>query len=130
MSEAATNLKRWATEELGHCGTVSVEDLSKICVGSMNNVWSWIVSHCRERERVRKIHGNLILMKKKVEGKKFFSLSRSKALFTVLCELMFADGYSQQGVVVVSFLMTGPFSPLLVPMRSAPLLCPRLKEIF
>ena len=79
MSDAATNLKRWATEELGHCGTVSVEDLSKICVGSMNNVWSWIVSHCREREKVRKIHGNLILMKKKVEGKKYFSLSRSKA---------------------------------------------------
>jgi len=69
MADTANRLKSWAEGELGYCGTVSVEDLSKICLGSINNVWSWIVSHCRDRERVKTIHGNLILMKKKVEGR-------------------------------------------------------------
>jgi len=69
MADTANSLKCWAERELGYCGTVSDDDLSKICLGSVNNVWSWIVSHCRDRERVKTIHGNLILMKKKVEGR-------------------------------------------------------------
>ena len=73
MADTANSLKCWAEGELGYCGTVSVEDLSKICLGTINNVWSWIVSHCRDRERIKTIHGNLILMKKKVEGKVFHS---------------------------------------------------------
>ena len=72
MSETAGSLRAWAETEMGYSGTVSAENLSSICRGSMKEVWSWIISHCLDRERVRTIQGNLILMKKKVEGKLIF----------------------------------------------------------
>ena len=68
MSETAGLLRAWAETEMGYRGTVSAENLSSVCCGSMKNVWSWMISHCLDRERVKTIKGNLILMKKKVEG--------------------------------------------------------------
>ena len=68
MSETARSLRAWAETEMGYRGKVSAENLTSVCRGSMNNVWSWIILHCLDRERVRNIQGNLILMKKKVEG--------------------------------------------------------------
>ena len=69
MSETAGLLRAWAETEMGYSGTVSAENLSSVCRGSMKNVWGWMISHCLDRERVKTIKGNLILMKKKVEGK-------------------------------------------------------------
>ena len=69
MSDTAATLRCWAVRELGYSGTVTPENLSSICLGSMKDVWSWIINHCLDRERAKTIQGNLILMKKKVEGK-------------------------------------------------------------
>jgi len=80
MSDTASKLKCWAGRELGYCGPVSAEDLSSICVGSMNTVWGWIISHCLDREKVKTIQGNLLLMKKKVEGRRGIASSEDGSL--------------------------------------------------
>ena len=70
MSDTPSSLASWAVREMGYCGPVSPQNLSIICSGSMNNVWRWIVAHCLDRERVKTIRGNLVLMKKRAEGKR------------------------------------------------------------
>ena len=70
MSDTPSSLASWAVREMGYCGPVSPQNLSVICSGSMNNVWRWIVAHCLDRERVKTIRGNLVLMKKRAEGKR------------------------------------------------------------
>ena len=61
MAQTSSILKDWAFKEMDYGGGWPDEKMVALCSGPMEEVWQWIVTHCKEREKVRMIRGNLAL---------------------------------------------------------------------
>jgi len=61
MAQTSSILKDWAFKEMEYGGGWPDEKMVALCSGPMEEVWQWIVTHCKEREKVRMIRGNLAL---------------------------------------------------------------------
>ena len=60
---------------MGHTGPWS-EDMAVLCTGPMAGVWEWVVEHCRSKEKVKMIQGNLALARRRQGGNLSLSVSR------------------------------------------------------
>jgi len=61
MAQTSSKLKDWAFKEMEYGGGWPDGEMVALCSGPMEKVWQWIVTHCKEREKVRMIRGNLSL---------------------------------------------------------------------
>lgn len=75
MPSVVSNLQTWAVEEMGYTGPWS-EDMAVLCTGPMAEVWEWVVEHCKNKEKVKMIQGNLALARRKQGGDLSLSISR------------------------------------------------------
>jgi len=65
MANSSSNaLRDWAVNEMGYTGQWG-EDMALLCTGPMAGVWEWVVAHCKSKENVKIIQGNLALAKRR-----------------------------------------------------------------
>jgi len=70
----STSLHDWAVNEMKYTGPWA-EDMAVLCTGPMGSVWEWVINHCRSKEKVKMMRGNLALARRKVGGSSDLSLS-------------------------------------------------------
>ena len=70
----STSLHDWAVNEMKYTGPWA-EDMAMLCTGPMGSVWEWVINHCRSKEKVKMIKGNLALARRRVGGSSDLSLS-------------------------------------------------------
>jgi len=70
----STSLHDWAVNEMKYTGPWA-EDMAVLCTGPMGSVWEWVINHCRSKEKVKMMRGNLALARRRVGGSSDLSLS-------------------------------------------------------
>jgi len=75
MANVSNMLEEWAVREMNYTGPWT-EDMAVLCTGPMAGVWEWVVDHCRSKEKVKMIQGNLALGRRRVGGDLSMSVSR------------------------------------------------------
>ena len=63
MTGVALNLHEWAVNEMKYAGPWS-EEMSSLCTGPLADVWKWIIKHCKSKENVKYLLGNVALSRK------------------------------------------------------------------
>jgi len=82
MAETASRLKRWAHDEMGYTGEWVDSEIEDMCQGPLQEVWEWVITHCKRREEVEKIKGNLKLAQKSsdLSNASLMSVSRNASV--------------------------------------------------
>ena len=75
MASVSSSMHEWAVKEMGYTGPWA-EDMAALCTGPMAGVWEWVVAHCRTRDKVKMIQGNLALARRRQGGDLSLSVSR------------------------------------------------------
>lgn len=75
MASVSSSMHEWAVKEMGYTGPWA-EDMAALCTGPMAGVWEWVVAHCRTRDKVKMIQGNLALARRRQGGDLSLSVIR------------------------------------------------------
>jgi len=76
MAKVSSSLHDWAVNEMNYSGPWT-EDMATLCTGPMGGVWEWIINHCKSKDKVKMIRGNLALARRGV-GSSDLSLNTSR----------------------------------------------------
>jgi len=76
MAKVSSSLHDWAVNEMNYSGPWT-EDMATLCTGLMGGVWEWIINHCKSKDKVKMIRGNLALARRGV-GSSDLSINMSR----------------------------------------------------